>query len=258
MELVGNIFLYTLNKMLTTFLKNQIKNYSLNTPNIEVCGLIYQSKLNTLNIKVCKNISEKPESHFIISPRDYLNVSLSNKIFGLFHSHINDNVDFSELDKLTAEQYNLYFVLYNLKYNIFKEYFPTKKYNNKYIGREFIIGKQDCFTLVKDYYNNELNIKLTDTIERNEEWYKRNKNIFFDFWNNNKEFLEIGGFNKIKKYDCLVIQYPKNPTPSHVILYLGNDLILHQQYNRKSTVELLNNNIIKQTKYILRHKNLSN
>lgn len=243
--------------MLNTYLENRIRNACLMDKERESVGLIYESnKTKKIDIALCKNDSEDPCNHFVLSPYDYLRVAHKNRVYALFHSHVNDETEFSELDKINSENYNLIYILYNLKHNLFREYFPTKSYKSKYIGREFKMGSSDCFILIKDYYQNELGISINDGIERDEEWYTKNKNIFFDFWKKNDEFIEVQGFDNIRKYDCLIIQYPKNPTPSHVMLYLANNLILHQLNNKLSTVELLSNVHKKCTKKILRHQKM--
>ena len=57
--------------MLTEQIKYQIKNYALNKPNEEICGLGIL-KDNDVSIFPCRNDSPEPHHHFILNTIDYL------------------------------------------------------------------------------------------------------------------------------------------------------------------------------------------
>jgi proteasome lid subunit RPN8/RPN11 len=233
--------------ILTENLKRDIKNQCLLNKTRESCGLIVKNNKEK-NIFPCGNIS-KEFNKFIINPNDYLQASLKyEKIIGVYHSHINQNNDFSEFDKLNSKNHNLYFVLYNINTDSFKEYNPISE-ENPYVGINFCYGVNDCFSLVQKYYKNELNINLHH-IERDNEWYKTNPKLFLDIL---KQYKNI--FVKVEKpceNDIIVFKYPKFEYPHHLGIYLNGNLLLHHPRNRYSTIENYNN---KYTYLILRPAN---
>lgn len=223
--------------------KHEIKELAQQSQN-EICGLIVNG-----NVFACKNISFKPTQHFEIAPEDYLQASLKGQINAVYHSHVTDNDTFSDYDKLNLYNHSLRGVLYNTKKNVFR-YFLPEQYHNKYIGRQFKLGTNDCFGLVKNYYLNELNIQINN-FPRNEDWYKLNPEII------NQNF-KSQGFDKVEsmqKNDIIVFDLLQNGNPCHFGISLGNDTFLQHARNKLSTIDLLTSVWKKKIGYILRYVN---
>ena len=68
-----------------------------------------------------------------------------NKIYYIYHSHINENCEFSELDKVCSESLMIPIILYNFQKNIFKLYSSTNLKN---------------FNIEKDFACNYLEVKI--------------------------------------------------------------------------------------------------
>lgn len=56
---------------------------------------------------------------------------------------------------------------------------------SKYIGRKFVHGSTDCYSLVRDFYKNEFGIELTD-YARAEFWWNKGQNLYMDNFRNGK------------------------------------------------------------------------
>lgn len=226
--------------MLTKEIKEKIKTLSLQTNN-EVCGLL------TINGSIipCRNISSNPKQHFVISPLDYLKAAQKGQISYVYHSH-NANPEFSEFDKLNLYNQKLRGIMYCKEKDSFRVFLP-ESYNNKYVGKSFEIGVSDCFSLVTDYYKNELNIKLPK-IERGEGWYLKNPSLIKN--NVPATFRKIS-LSEAKKDNILIFDMLKNENPCHLGIYLSNDMLLHHPRHRLSTIELLNESLKNKIIYAL-------
>ena len=67
-------------------------------------------------------------------------------------------------------------------------------------------------------------------------------------------FYEVSSLNK---YDCVLFSNGKNKPCSHISIYLGNGLILHQPEKSYSRIESLTGRHLKLIKKIIRHKNVT-
>ncbi len=222
----------------------QIKSYSLKNPKEEICGLITDKEALQ-----CNNLAEDKASFYQIDPKDYLRISLKNEIRGVFHSHISTRAALSHLDILNAEKHQIKTVIYSVPEDNFLEYEPCD-FKIDYVGREFSIGKMDCYSIVKEYYEKELNIFLPDFF-RDGRWIKNTPDLY-------ESNYCAGGFvevDEIKKSDLLLFKFPQYKFAHHAGIYLDNSF-LHHEEGRYSTIELYAGIYKRYTHKILRHKTL--
>lgn len=211
-------------------LKLQIKEHALREYPKECCGLIISSGDKLLTYS-CKNISSNPLIHFELSPLDYIRAydQGKNKIIGVYHSQENDNL--SSLDILNSTNHKYYSIVYSYKNDRFFEITDKHFKYKKYLGKEFYIGKQDCFSLIQEFYKNEYNIIIND-YKRNDDWYTINPNIIIE--NYKKEgFIETTKEN-LQEGDIILFRF------KHFGIYLNNNLLLHHRRSTFSTIEMLN------------------
>ena len=114
-----------------------------------------------------------------------------------------------------------------------------------------IDGKQRLSTC-RDFYKNELDIEIND-YERDESWLENPRDTL-------DKYYEKEGFKKVedlKPFDCVFFKMRKVGPSSHVGIYLGNDLLLHQTggVNGYSRIEDYTR-WQKFTNYVIRHKDL--
>ncbi len=100
----------------------------------EVCGFFVSSNENIKIIK-CGNQSNKRINEFIISPKEYIEISKSNKILGIFHSHIDCSSNFSNQDIKTSEELNFTFFVYSCLDDNINIYKPKEVEKNKELKR---------------------------------------------------------------------------------------------------------------------------
>lgn len=100
------------------------------------------------------------------------------------------------------------------------------------IGRGFRHGVTDCYSLVRDYFRVELNLKLKEHPREWEWWTKGDVRLY-------EQFYESEGFyrieqSEVRKHDCFLAQI-RSDSPNHAGVYLGNSLILHHLSSRHSS-----------------------
>ena len=115
------------------------------------------------------------------------------------------------------------------------------------VGRQWLYGKFDCYTIVRDYYK-LLGIIMPD--------YERPKDlitsdsIFLD-QAKNCNFKQID-FEDRKKDDVLIMKLgTKNPM--HAAIFLGDNTILHQKYESLSCTENYSVYYRRSTKAVFRY-----
>ena len=183
--------------------KEFVKIEALKDPSKECCGLILEKESGTVVVP-CENVSPNPESHFIISPLDVMELSKSGKLIGFYHSHVmGEEFKLSKYDRLVSQRLMLDSVIYSITNDRFIHHKPNK-HKPDYINRPFIIGLYDCFTLAQDYYKHELNIHIPDPIESVQKIYRTKEKgeacptllkPYYDKW----DFSDSEEFNNIVK-----------------------------------------------------------
>lgn len=246
-------------KYLPDGIKDKFKAFALDNKDIESCGLIGCN--SDFFLHRCNNISREPNKYFEISSRDYLAASRRGELCAIIHSHIqNKPLKFSILDKTIAQEHEITSIIYDIHSDTFNEYIPDG-YKNIYLDRIFKWGESDCFTLVADYYREELGFTIPEPLvdrHNTKEYlsYLKNKQYVEHAKNNNllintdKEFLE-NDILFLNSSEC-------SKYPSHLAIYLGANKILHQPNNSVSKIETLSEDIIDRVQCVFRRKNEPN
>ena len=189
----------------------------------ECCGLL-------LNIKgkeryyPCRNLSMTDYQCFIIDPEDYVRADNLGEITAIFHSHPITPPTPSQADLVSCENSNLPWHIVNPKTEQWA-YLEPCGYKPPLLGRQWVWGITDCWSLVRDWYKEEKNIDLRDwerpaTLEE-----FNNKPLFEDCaWRTN--FRELRPDEKLQDGDVLLMSI-LHPTLNHVALFFEGDVIHH-------------------------------
>ena len=128
--------------------------------------------------------------------------------------------------------------------------FKAQKFDvSKYIGKEFDYGRQDCYTLLINYYRDELGVKVPK-IENLEGWWDRGENLYVDSMQE-AGYISVP-FSDLQENDILLIKLFTS-VPSHAAIYVGDNHILHHAVGRLSTLEPLKGMWIKNIHTIARY-----
>jgi len=105
-------------------IKKYIKKHSLEEYPNECCGLIIENDEKKQSPYRCKNISDQKNKNFEIDAESYLKASELGEIKAYYHSHPDDNDDFSGADRISSRSHGLPIIMYFLKGNEFFIYEP--------------------------------------------------------------------------------------------------------------------------------------
>ena len=198
----------------------------------ESCGLL-------LNIKgkqryyPCENLAITKNQEFILNPEDYVAADNLGDIVAVIHSHPITPPSPSQADLINCEQSNHVWHIVNPKTEEWGYCEPTG-YKPPLLGREWVWGVTDCFSLVRDYYRQELNIQLID-YDRSMTPEEFLINPLFEKYAVATGFRELQHYEKLEKGDVLLMSI-MHPTLNHVGIFLG-DMVLHHLADRLSCRE---------------------
>ena len=191
----------------------------------------------------CNNLSTYSQQCFILDPEDYVKADALGEITAIVHSHPVTPPSPSQADKVSCEQSGLKWHIVNPKTEQWGYCEPTG-YKPPLIGRQWVWGVTDCWSLVRDYYKEQHNIQLLD--------YQRPKtpqdfldNPLFEQYAERTGFRQLNKDEKLQKGDVLLMSI-LHPTLNHVAIFLGDE-ILHHLADRLSTREPYNEWLLKCT-----------
>ena len=201
----------------------------------ESCGLL-------LNIRgkeeyfPCRNLSMTAHQCFIIDPEDYVRADNTGDITAIVHSHPVTPAVASEADKISCEESNLPWHIVNPKTEIWGYYEPCG-YKPDLIGQPWVWGVSDCWSLVRRYYKENLNIELRDW-ERPTTPEEFISNPMFERCAEATGFRELKNDEKLENGDLLFMSILANGL-NHVAIFLDGD-VLHHLTDRLSCKEPYN------------------
>lgn len=224
----------------------------------EACGVIVKKEYIP-----CKNIA-LDDAQFEIDVIDLVGAEKEGKILAYVHSHPDGSCAPSMPDRVQMNLHGLPWIITN---GIDVELHKPDGYQAPLLGREYYHGLLDCYTLVKDYYNRELNITLSD-YERNDCWWESadSKPLYLD--NFKKEgFVEV---DNVQKHDLILVRLGRTEHVNHALVFIGDGslqsertedvisdcLVLHHPYGRESLREIYSEAWQRRAAVIIRHKSL--
>ena len=191
----------------------------------------------------CNNLSTYSQQCFILDPEDYVKADALGEITAIVHSHPVTPPSPSQADKVSCEQSGLKWHIVNPKTETWGYCEPTG-YKPPLIGRQWVWGVTDCWSLVRDYYKEQHNIQLLD-YQRPTTPQDFLDNPLFEQYAQRTGFRELNKDEKLQKGDVLLMSI-LHPTLNHVAIFLGDD-ILHHLADRLSTREPYNEWLLKCT-----------
>lgn len=231
----------------------------------ESCGLIVAIGKKESYVP-CRNLSEHKEESFRMPAEDYSAAEDLGEVIAVVHSHPDDTAMASEGDKVAIELSGLPWHIIALNSTEFGDIltFNPCGYVPPLIGREFLHGVHDCYTIVQDFYERELGIKLMN-FEREDDWWHKEQNLYLDNF-------QKAGFTELEKgetlqYGDVIIMQVRSPVPNHAGVFLGSgglkefpnlhpvpDAMLHHMYGRVSERAVYGGHWRECTRIIVRYR----
>ncbi len=214
----------------------------------EACGLLVIIKGRERYLP-CKNLAESPEELFILDPVDYAVAEDRGEVMAVVHSHPTTKAEASEADKVACEKSGLPWHIISLVTNSWCKIEPSG-YKQELLGREWVWGVSDCWTLVRDWYAEE-GLELRDW-DRPPLSTFNEQPIFDDCWSG-IGFREVP-LEELQRGDALLMNIDGAGGVNHCAVYLGEQQILHHLRGRLSSRDVLNGYYLKNTGRFLRHE----
>ena len=209
--------------------KESFIKYAKEQAPAEACGLLAIIK-GKETFWSCKNLAEGKFEFFILDPDDWADCEDTGEIIGVIHSHPVGAATPSDTDRAACEHLGYPYYIYSIEHDHWELFEPSGWKAPSLIGRKFIWGKYDCWSIVTD-------------------WFKENKNINIEYWSRPKKikdflnkpqfefalpklnFVKQSNIKDIKVGDVLLFQSVTGNL-DHVAVFIGDNMILN--HNIKS------------------------
>lgn len=213
----------------------------------EACGLIINDAGHETYLP-CRNLAEN-QRDFILDPTDYAVAEDLGDILAVVHSHPNAPAAPSQADRVGCEATQLPWHIVSIPSESWAMITPTG-YRAPLLGREFVHGVLDCYSLIRDWYREERGIDLPD-FERREEWWTKGENLYIENFGK-AGFVPVDP-SEIQCGDVMIMQI-MSKVPNHAGIYLGRDVMLHHLMRRLSCRETYNGYWKKNTRLVIRYQ----
>lgn len=198
----------------------------------ESCGLVAVIKGRTQYFP-CRNLADTPDEHFVLDPVQYAEIEDKGEITAVIHSHPKTNPAPSQADRVACEKSGLPWHIINPQTEQWG-YCEPEGFVLPYVGREFVFGIVDCYSLCRDWYKREWGLDLKD-YDRRDQFWLNGQNLYLDNFANE-------GFRRIPlqdvQYGDAILMQLQSPLPNHAAIYIGDQLILHHLQGRLSSRDI--------------------
>jgi proteasome lid subunit RPN8/RPN11 len=217
----------------------------------ECCGLIVQQS-NKVHYIPCQNIATNKADEFVIDPQEYAKVEDMGDIIGICHSHPNASSKPSQRDIAMCEASGLPWHILSWPEGDLRTIVP-KGETPPLLGRPFVHGVWDCYSCVRDWYQEVKRIELPD-FSRHDGWWEGEQELYLDnFANAGFEELHESFGNELQIGDVILMQI-QSQRVNHAAVYIGEGQILHHLYGRLSRHDVYGGYWQRNTRMLVRYQ----
>ena len=172
----------------------------------------------------CENLAITDHQHFILNPEDYVKADKTGEIVAVIHSHPITAPVPSQADRVSCEDSGLPWHIVNPKTEEWG-YLEPSGYKAPILGRQWVWGVTDCWSLVRDWYKETKDIELRDW-ERPLTHDEFVKNPMFESCAWRTGFRKLRSDEKLLDGDLLFMSICSRGL-NHVAIFLNGDVLHH-------------------------------
>ena len=210
----------------------------------EMCGFLLRDYMDGKPFFYpCQNVAGDPENYFEIAPEAQIEAEKLGWIEAIVHSHPNGEPTLSLADRQMMSQSDSDWILVcDGKLHLFPKIQPL-------VGREFVHGETDCYTLFRDFYF--LAGADLPNFHRADDWWQTGQDLYL-------ANMAKHGFSRVNSDDILqigdvILMQVGADVANHAAIYLGDQTVLHHSPKRLSKRDLYDGYWLKHTHSIWRY-----
>lgn len=212
----------------------------------EACGVVVIIN-GRQRYRPCRNMATEAGAEFVMDPFDRMAAEDAGEVVAVVHSHPGATSEPSEPDLAGCAADCVPWHIVGLPALDWREITPPG-WQAPLVGREFEYGLTDCYTLIRDWYRQELGILLPD-FPRREGDFLAGRSLY-------ENGFPLAGFAECRtapqRGDILLMRLGA-PVPDHGAVYLGDDTILHHLQDRLSSRDSWDGFLRSRTVKVLRY-----